>query len=527
MREKNGDLSTEQQDRLTLEDVLKKLLVGANDTVNRAIVVHNDTPPIIQIPSSMDKKEAANELLRQHKEEETELDVDRKFDNWKWQDVLVAIKITAEHYFGWINAQKSFFNPPTEIQVIVDYEKGLPVKTTCFYGEFKVNALEGALCNIMPRGGVVHVSFNVKKKYKKKIEEWYELIDKHLRENSIYRGKSISVTSSGSQVQFQESVAFQIIETKSNSKIVLNNKEQVVLEQYCMLDLQEKGKRTYLFTGDYGNGKTEAAMMLGDEAKKLGMCFFYCKDSNAFIELLTLAAKNYSPCLIFMEDVDEIGGGVERTHEINELLNTLDGAETKNKDIKVLFTTNHPEAIGPALIRPGRLDLIVKFENPDAEATAEIFRRYFEGVVGADKLDYDSIALKTENCSGAFVAEICKRALRLAKLKGSISDKQVIAAVATIQDHLALTTRPVVDHRSKVIDAMQLIYSTVSQNVATNGVVGADFKKMATEVTGTIVKSIAMTEDSLTKKIGGSGRENAMKIAEVKEDTLVIKKRLS
>ncbi len=275
MSGKNSNGSISSIDELMSDPAMVgKLLAVAlqrngDKTVRKALVVNHDTPPTISIPASMDKRQASQELMRQWEEEETEIDVARRFEGWKWQDVLVAIKFTAEKYFGWINAQQSFMNPPTEIQVVIDYVNGLPIKTTCFHGKFKVTALDEGVCNIGISGGIVGVSFNLKKKFKHRIEDWYELVDQHLRENSIYKGKSVSVTSHGGA--FGDPVHFEIIETRSNPKIVLNPKEKSVIDQYCALDLKEQGKRTYLFTGAYGNGKTEAAMMLGDKAKALAI----------------------------------------------------------------------------------------------------------------------------------------------------------------------------------------------------------------------------------------------------------------
>lgn len=481
---------------------------GNNRQVKKALVINHDKPPTISIPSSMTKIDASNELKRQHEEEETEIDVDRRFEGWKWQDVLVALKTTAEKYFGWINAQQSFMNPPTEIEVVVDYKDGLPIKTTCFYGQFKVSALDSGLCNIGVSGGEVFISFRLKKKFKERITDWYNLIDKELRENSIYRGKSVVVTSDGGN--FGDSVNFEIIETKSNPTIVLNKKEKSVIEQYCALDLQEKGKRTYLFTGPYGNGKTEAAMMLGDYAKALGMTFFYVKDSDAFIETLSIAAKFYSPCFIFMEDIDEVGSGDERTHRINELLNTLDGAETKNKSIKVLFTTNHHESINPALRRPGRLDLIVQFNNPETSTVTEIFKKYFENVDGESNIDYDYIAEKTPNCSGAFVAEICKRSVRLAKINNGLTNEIVEAAINTISDHLKMMTEPT-KNGNNIESALKIIAEFMGQHSQPfdESVLKNIVHNAGSQVAGTVVnesrkvlKSISGASDDTLKAIG-------------------------
>lgn len=517
MKNKVKNFLTEQEGQRESLALIAKLLSGETDgLVRKALVLEHDTPPVISIPDSMTKLDAAKELKRQWEEEETEIDVQRKFDGWKWQDVLVAISITAEQYFGWINAQQSFMNPPREIQVIVDYKNGLPIKRTCFMGEFQVLALDEGTCNIYVNSGHAGVSFNVKKKFRKHIEQWFDLIDQHLRTKSIYRGKSVVVRTD--KDEFGSDVSFEITETRSNPKVILNAKERSVVEQYCKLDMREHGKRTYLFNGDYGNGKTEAAMMLGDTAKELGMVFFYVKDSKAFVNMLSIAAKYYTPAFIFMEDIDEIGSGNERDAGINQLLNTLDGAETKNKNIKVLFTTNHPNQINPALRRPGRLDLIVRFNNPARETVKRIYETYFKGVAGSETLDYDSCAMATPDCSGAFVAEISKRALRLAELSGSISNEIVIAAINTISDHLALME---VEIDNKKPDVVSLIADKVVERLEAGVNVEANVNLRP------VLNEIASAKAEIKNQTATAAKKTYDKIEGVKADTVEIKEAVS
>lgn len=456
---------TEKNDGLSLLKVLHDALTNTNaETVNIALVKRSDDPPVITIPTTMSKLDAAKELERQWKEEETVINVNRHFEDWKWQDCLVAIKITAEEFFGWIDIKQSLMNPPTEIQIIIDWVNGLPVKQTCFYGQFKVAAFENATATITPQTGGVSINFEIKKKYKARIEEWYGLIDKRLKEHSIYHGKSVMVSDDD---QFDD-MSFEIIETHANPFIILNDKEESVLSDFCSIDLKEAGKRTYLFYGAYGNGKTEAVMILGDRAKQLGMTFFNCKHASLFTGLLTIAAKHYSPCLIFMEDLDEIGSGNERNEEINELLNTLDGAETKNKSIKVVVTTNHHENINPALRRPGRIDLMLKFENPTPATARKIYQKFFAKIENSHAIDYDAVMEKTPDCSGAFIAEISKRAIRLAELNDGIGTAIVIGAINSIVDHLEMMNGKPND-KSAAEQAMEFFARAISEKIDLDG----------------------------------------------------------
>lgn len=358
------------------------------------------------------------------------------------------------------------------------------------------------------------ISFHVKKKFKARIEEWFNMIDNHLLTNSIYRGKSVLVRGAGGR--FDENVQFEIIETKPNDKIVLNPKERSVLEQYCSLDLRETGKRTYLFTGGYGNGKTEAAMILGSIAKNLGMTFFYVKESDAFVELLSLASKNYQPTLIFMEDIDEIGTGEERNAEINNLLNTLDGAETKGRNIKVLFTTNHHENINPALRRPGRLDLIVRFENPDKETRAKIYAAYLDDKAKASELDYELISEYTPDCSGAFVAEICKRSIRLGELAKGLTNDIVISAINTIKDHLALMTEPVAK-QDELAAAMRTIGKELAYGANDSQI--DELARLVEKEAAASRRQVMTSAKEVKNSVGGAALEAEKRDKSIKKDT--------
>jgi len=249
---------------------------------------------------------------------------------------------------------------------------------------------------------------------------------------SIYRGKNITVTRNGNDLDFE------IIENKGSDKIVLNRAELLVVDTFVIDSLGEPGKRCYLFTGGYGTGKTETAMRVGRVAvKEHKMSFFYLKDAKAFDQLLNLC-KKYQPCIIFLEDVDEIAAGEDRNSDMNKILNTLDGVQTKGNNLTVIFTTNHPEKINSALRRPGRIDIMVKFENPTNETKEEIYKLYFDKIPGADVLDYKDLAKKTPDVQGAVVAEIAKRAIKLAKKQKTITDDLVESCIHSMKYQIEL-----------------------------------------------------------------------------------------
>lgn len=387
----------------------------------------------IIIPKTMSKLEAAEELTNQYKNEETKFDFDSSFEGWNWKDVLVAIRRVTEREFGWMNGKRDFFGgSPTEIDVVVDVKNGKHISEKAFYGNFEITGWENAKASVGVRFGQASISVNAKKKFEKPVTAFFNMIREQLETSSIYRGRNIVVTKKG------EHMDFEIIETKISDKIILNDKTKAVIDTFVLGSLNEPGKRCYLFAGGYGNGKTEVAMQVGYKAKEeFGQSFFYVKDASLFDELLNLS-KKYQPCVIFLEDVDEIAAGEQRDAEMNKILNTLDGVQTKGNNLTVIFTTNHPEKINMALRRPGRIDLMLKFENPEPTTVAKILELYLKGIKGASSLNYAELASQMPKSPGAVIAEIAKRAQKLGRDKGSITDEQVLACIASMEYQISL-----------------------------------------------------------------------------------------
>lgn len=400
-------------------------------------VVHSDEVRQIVIPKSMTKLEASKELEAQHKNEEQLIDTVVQFEGWNWKDVLVAIRRVTEHTFGWIKGREvhTFFGiiKPTEIDIVVDIVGGKPVTERAFYNNFDITAWEAAKAEVSIGRGQAMITINAKRKYAGEITQYFNLIREQLETGSIYRGRNIVVSKDA-----DENIDFEIIENKGSDMIVLNSGTQLVIDNFVTGSLEDGGKRTFLFTGSYGNGKTEIAMKVGRIAvAEHGMSFFYVKDANLFEDLL-VQSKKYQPCIIFLEDLDEISSGEERDNRMNSILNTLDGVQTKGNNLTTIFTTNHPERINSALRRPGRIDLIIPFTNPDEEARGKIMIAYFGELRGFDSLDIKGLAEFLPDAQGAVIAEICKRAVKLASKAGMITSDHVIASTESMAFQLQM-----------------------------------------------------------------------------------------
>lgn len=425
------------------EQIIREQVI-AKQKENQADTEFSKTERKIVIPHTMNKLEASKELERQWKDEEQIIDVTREFEDWHWSDVLVAAKRAAEEYFGWIRgkSKESFFGTrrPCEIDVVVDIKDGRKLTETCFYGSITATIWEDAELEVSGN----YISAQVKKRFASEVREFFDLVQKNLDTRSIYRGKAITVTKQ-QDPWGDVSLHFDIFEMKVSNKIILNEDIESVVQNFIIDDLGEDGKRCFLFSGGYGNAKTETAMRIGSAGLKKVMSFFYCKDADVF-HMLLKNAVNYQPCIVFLEDLDEIGSGNRRDADMNKILNTLDGVQTKGNDLTVIFTTNHENKINPALRRPGRIDLVISFDNPDKEAIAKIYEVYLSEFGG--KHNYKKLAENTPDAPGAVIAEIAKRAVKLCKKRGKFEDDLVIAAINSMKHHLKLMSEPVAEEKN-------------------------------------------------------------------------------
>jgi transitional endoplasmic reticulum ATPase len=131
-------------------------------------------------------------------------------------------------------------------------------------------------------------------------------------------------------------------------------------------------------------------------------------------------AKQAAPSIIFFDEIDALApkrglgdasGVAERV--ISQLLTELDGIE-ELRGVVVLGATNRLDMLDPALLRPGRFDLLIQLPLPDEAGRLEIFRIHTRGKPLASDVDLACLAQETEGCAGAEIEAICRKATMLA-----------------------------------------------------------------------------------------------------------------
>jgi cell division protease FtsH len=188
-----------------------------------------------------------------------------------------------------------------------------------------------------------------------------------------------------------------------------------------------------LLYGPPGTGKTLLARAVAGEA---GVPFFSISGSD-FVEMfvgvgasrvrdLFEQAKQNSPCIIFMDEIDAVGrhrgaglggGHDEREQTLNQLLVEMDGFEMKD-NIILIAATNRPDILDPALLRPGRFDRQIVVDRPDREGRRLILAVHSRGKPIAKNIDLDTLAAQTPGFTGADLANLVNEAALLAARHG-------------------------------------------------------------------------------------------------------------
>jgi len=189
-----------------------------------------------------------------------------------------------------------------------------------------------------------------------------------------------------------------------------------------------------LLYGPPGTGKTLLARAVAGEA---GVPFFSISGSD-FVEMfvgvgasrvrdLFEQAKQNSPCIIFMDEIDAVGrhrgagmggGHDEREQTLNQLLVEMDGFEMKD-NIILIAATNRPDILDPALLRPGRFDRQVVVDRPDRKGRKKILEVHTRGKPLGRSIDLDALAGQTPGFTGADLANLINEAALLTARSGS------------------------------------------------------------------------------------------------------------
>jgi len=228
-----------------------------------------------------------------------------------------------------------------------------------------------------------------------------------------------------------------------------------------------------IMEGPPGTGKTLLARAVAGEA---GVPFVSASGSE-FVEMfvgvgasrvrdLFGQAKKNAPCIVFIDEIDAIGGARaggagggmggggndEREQTLNQILTEMDGFEG-NSGVIVLAATNRADTLDSALLRPGRFDRRVPVDLPDVKGRLSILKVHARGKPLADELDLGIVAKRTTGFSGASLANLMNEAAIVAARnnKTAISYSEVDYAIDRVTVGMQKTTGTSFPARQKLV----------------------------------------------------------------------------
>jgi cell division protease FtsH len=186
-------------------------------------------------------------------------------------------------------------------------------------------------------------------------------------------------------------------------------------------------------------------------------------------------AKQASPCIIFMDEIDAVGrhrgaglggGHDEREQTLNQLLVEMDGFEMKD-NIILIAATNRPDILDPALLRPGRFDRQIVVDRPDRNGRRKILEVHTKGKPIDSTVDLDTLAAGTPGFTGADLANLVNEAALLAARRGrkTIGELELEEGIMRVIAGPEKKTRLLSEHERKVTAYHEMGHALVGHHL--------------------------------------------------------------
>jgi len=430
-----------------------KSLEEATPVTNVAEIVHHGEKLIL--PEGLSIKAAIDLLYRRAEYLEATVDIAEKFDVFPFDGAYALSQVIIDRY-GWAEgtAIKSMFGE--QKPQVFKIPSGVNTKVDVPWGQFELPNIDGVLRTGLDRSSsgraIFVLSAEVKRKDEPTIRALFNDLREYLKNNSLYRGKAIKIRfrdDEGEPVPMPEP-EFIDVSNICRHDLLLNNDLMASIDANLFTPITRvedclqngiKVKRGILLGGNYGTGKTLAATVAARLAQDSGITYVYTPRANELGDAIAFAKQYQSPaCVVFCEDIDRQVTGV-RTAEMDDILNIIDGIDTKSENIITVLTTNRLDNVNQAMLRPVRLDAIIDVVAPDAETAERLVRHYGGDAINVME-DLTEVGETLEGQIPAVIEETVKRAklfqLTLLPNGNAVTD---ISAEALRQASVTMTTQ--------------------------------------------------------------------------------------
>jgi transitional endoplasmic reticulum ATPase len=403
-------------------------------------------------------------------------------------EAAYALNQVLTEEFGWANSVPTpgFFGPVPPAMLAVPVAPGKYVQVP--WGRFALPNIgdDGFLQSGIDEkddGRVVfQITGKVKRLYEPVVNDLIEKVKAKVRDHSIYRGTAFRVKlmdAYGNRLPMPEP---EFIELDPNvvKELVLPERTAALVKTNIFTPIEQTKrviaagvplKRGILLAGPFGTGKTMVMAATANIAVANNWTYVECKDISELAEVVRLA-RQYGDkdhgVVLTCEDIDRIMRGDNRTTGIDEVLNVIDGVESKGTSLMIILTTNELEKITVALLRPGRLDAIIPINPPDEAASIKLARQYGRGLIKAG----DPLTEAGKFMSGkipAVIREVVERS-KLAAISLTpegeelvVDDAALAFAALEMEEHVKLLTPKPEDHRSETLKAADSIAAAMDR----------------------------------------------------------------
>ena len=332
-------------------------------------------------------------------------------------DGIYQLNQAISQVFGAV-VSKEQRNPSGESSVqTVDITLADGTRVKAPYGDISLEGLgEGSSININYDSSThdLVITGKCQFRFSSLMDDIIEVTKHNLRTNSIYEGQALEISDiNDPKILDLSGIDRQLMVLSKETEYALRPIYARIMNPTMCLEKGIPLKFGALLEGGYGTGKTLLAFKLAKKAVANNWMFIYLKDPKLLAEALRMSKiidQSGHGVLIFVEDIDQVTRG-NRDSAMQDILNTLDGGDTKDMNVITLFTTNHIELIEPTFLRGKRVGTIISMGPLDAETAEQFIRKSFE--IGCytilDDLTDVCKFIEASHIAPAFMAEIIEK----------------------------------------------------------------------------------------------------------------------
>ena len=401
-------------------------------------------------------------------------------------DGAVALYQTLVRRYGYIAAQKikTPFGEMTPQEIAVETGPDTKVMVPWGFFQFPLGSSDEYFSTEAghKKGMIVFkVGAHLRRKWKNEFDEIIADTRRYLADNSIYRGKALRIEftdEAGDQHHLPQPQFIDVSEVNVEEMVYTRDLTEVIdTNIFTMLRdteaVRASGiplKRGILAAGTYGTGKSLLARATAKIGTENGWTFIYIKNA-AELPYAVNFAQAYQPCVVFAEDVDRFVAG-ERTEEMDQILNTLDGIDNKQQELMVILTSNNAQSLNDAMKRPGRLDVKLHIVPPDAEAVERLLRVY-----GKQAIDTTTDLREVSQMLAGFTPAIIREAVERSKLaairrthkaNALIESADIMIAAKTIRQEQEIMQSPKSEPRTWGDEMVAQVSERVHEKLVAN-----------------------------------------------------------